>query len=203
MCRGVAGVLHARRSCGSVGCDGRKPRAAAPGRRQSSRTPPILHAKRARPARQRGFLQLTRCKLYHRPVNRGDARDGGGRPARAPTSARAPLAPAVLAGCAREGDQGPLAAHVNMMLNVLGDACRLQDAGSDVWTRRLRKLGARFCRGASWHASLCPSLYRGPSGGPFTRASVWCTCGRRCVVVTSECTRCLYVICVYVQPLVP
>ena len=108
----------------------------------------MLHASRARPWRRRGFLQLTRCKSHHRRVCRGVAPDGGGRPARAPTSARAPLAPAVLAGCAREGDQGPLEAYVNMMLNVLDDACLLQEADVYVWTRRLQKIGARFCPGA-------------------------------------------------------
>ena len=130
----VAGALHARRSCRSVGCDGRNPRGAAPGRRLSSRNLPFLHAKRARPARQRGFQDLTRCKSHHHRVCRGVAPDGGRRPARAPTFARTPLAPAVLAGCAREGDQGPLAAHDKIMLNIFDDACRLQDIESDAST---------------------------------------------------------------------
>ena len=90
-----------------------------------------MHAKRARSVRQRGFLQLFRCKFYHSPVCRGVAPDGGRLPARAPTSARAPLAPAVLAGCARRGDREVLEAYVNMMSNVLDDAPRFEEPESD------------------------------------------------------------------------
>ena len=182
----------------------RRPQAARRGSGPPSeqQDPPFLHAKRARLRGSRGFLQLTRCKSHHRPVCRGVAPGGGGRPARVPTSARTPLAPAVLAGCAREGDQGPLAAHDNMMSNVLDDACRLQDVASMPRTRRLQKIAARFCPGAVLYASLCICLYRGPSAGPYPGAYVWCTCGRGCAEATSECTRCLYVTSVYVEALV-
>ena len=164
--------------------------------------PLLQHAKRASPARQRGSLQLTRCKFHHRLVCRGAAPDGDGRPPRAPTSARTPRARAMLAGCAREGDRGPLKAHVNMMLIVLGDACRMQDAGADARTRRLQKIGARFCPGALCYASLCSSVFTRLSGGPISCAFACCTCGRGCVVGMSECTRCQYVTSVYVEPLV-
>ena len=103
-----------------------------------------MHAKRAPPARQRGFLQLTRCKLNHRPVNRGDARDGDGRPARAPTSARTPRSLAACWQGARKREKEVLKAYVNMMFIDFARACRLQDAASMSWTRRLQKVAARL-----------------------------------------------------------
>ena len=61
----------------------------------------------------------------------GVALDGDGRPPRAPTSARPPIARAVLAGCAREGEKGIMAARVkDMMLNIFARAWRVQDIES-------------------------------------------------------------------------
>ena len=94
--------------------------------------------------RHRAFLQLTRCMSNHRPVCRGVAPDGDGRPARAPTFARTPRSLAPCWQGARRGDNEVLEAYVNKMLNVFADAWRLQDIDFDVSTQRLQKIRARL-----------------------------------------------------------
>ena len=93
-----------------------------------------MHAKRAPPARQRGFLQLCRCIPTPPRMNRALPARVAVPTARAPTCARAPRSIAPCWQGARRGDQEVLEAYVNKMLNVLDDACRLQEAGGDVWT---------------------------------------------------------------------
>ena len=84
--------------------------------------PLLQHAKRSRPLGSRAFLLLTRCMSNHRRVCRGVARDGGRRPARAPTFARTPRCLALCWQGARRGDNEDLEAHVNIMLNIFADA---------------------------------------------------------------------------------
>ena len=73
---------------------------------------------RARTRLARGIgspLLLTGCMPRPPPMRFGDAHDAGRRPQALRRAPRAPFAPAVLAGCAREGVYGPLQPRVNMM----------------------------------------------------------------------------------------
>ena len=157
------------------------------------------HAARA----SAGPLLLTQCMPQPPPVRRGIAHGADASPrARSP----APVAPRVrrlqpmlLVKAIYEAAE----VAANMMSNVFGEACGLQETEFDVWTRRLKSLAARFCRGTLRAASHCPSLYTRPSGGSFSCVSAWYAYGRRCAAGTRECTRCQYIMCVYAERLAP
>ena len=125
---------------------------------------------RARERRTRRTWQpshLHRCMPRPPPMRFGVAHHAGRRPNALRRAPRAPHARTVLAGCARETSTRLYEGACREMSNVFGEACRLEEPGSDVWTRRPRRLAARLCRETSWFASRCTSLYRRPSGGPF------------------------------------